>query len=81
MKRKNLEILRQHKFNVPKFDVVLWNDREKIIDVKIYYDGIIATNKDEFIINVKDKIIKAVTSASPIRFKTYFHILFFTPWS
>ena len=33
---------------------------KKIIDVKIYYDGIIATNKDEFIINVKDKIIKDI---------------------
>ena len=33
MKRKNLEILRQHKFNVPKFDVVTWEDRDKEIDV------------------------------------------------
>ena len=33
MKRKNLEILRQHKFNVPKFDVVTWEDRDKEIDI------------------------------------------------
>lgn len=36
MKRKNLEILRQHKFNVPKFDVVLWEDRDKEIDINNY---------------------------------------------
>ncbi|MBQ1550531.1 MAG: phosphoenolpyruvate synthase, partial [Bacilli bacterium] len=36
MKRKNLEILRDHGFNVPKFDVVEWEDRDKLIDITKY---------------------------------------------
>ena len=36
MKRKNLEILRDHGFNVPKFDVVEWEDRDKLIDITNY---------------------------------------------
>lgn len=36
MKRKNLEILRQHKFNVPKFDVITWEDKDKEIDISKY---------------------------------------------
>ena len=36
MKRKNLEILRKHKFNVPKFDVVTWEDKDKEIDTSKY---------------------------------------------
>ena len=36
MKRKNLEILRDNGFNVPKFDVVLWDDRDKVVNVKKY---------------------------------------------
>ena len=36
MKRKNLEILRDKGFNVPKFDVVTWNDKDKEINVKKY---------------------------------------------
>lgn len=36
MKRKNLEILRQHKFNVPEFDVITWEDKDKKIDISKY---------------------------------------------
>lgn len=36
MKRKNLEILRDKGFNVPKFDVVTWDDKDKQINVKKY---------------------------------------------
>ena len=36
MKRKNLEILRDNGFNVPKFDVVEWKNRDKEIDISKY---------------------------------------------
>ncbi len=36
MKRKNLELLRDNGFNVPKFDVVEWDNREKEINTKKY---------------------------------------------
>ena len=36
MKRKNLEILRDKGFNVPKFDVVEWKNRDKEIDISKY---------------------------------------------
>ncbi len=36
MKRKNLEILRDNGFNVPKFDVVEWDNKDKRIDTSKY---------------------------------------------
>ncbi len=36
MKRKNLEILRENGFNVPKFDVVEWNNKDNKIDTSKY---------------------------------------------
>ena len=36
MKRKNLEILRDSGFNVPKFDVVEWKNKDKKIDISKY---------------------------------------------
>ncbi len=36
MKSKNLEILRDNGFNVPKFEVIPWQDRNKKIDSKKY---------------------------------------------
>ena len=36
MKRKNLEILRDNGFNVPKFDVVEWKNRDKEVDISKY---------------------------------------------
>ena len=36
MKRKNLEILRDKGFNIPKFDVVEWKNRDKEIDISKY---------------------------------------------
>ncbi len=36
MKRKNLEILKENGFPVPDFDVVLWEEKEKKIDIKKY---------------------------------------------
>ena len=36
MKRKNLEILRDRGFNVPKFDVVEWVNRDNKIDISKY---------------------------------------------
>ena len=37
MKRKNLEILRDNNFNVPKFDIVEWYARDKKIDTSKYH--------------------------------------------
>ena len=36
MKRKNLEILRENGFNVPEFDVITWEERNKKIDTSKY---------------------------------------------
>ena len=36
MKRKNLEILRDKGFNVPKFDVVEWINKDNKIDISKY---------------------------------------------
>ena len=36
MKRKNLEILRDNGFNVPKFDVIEWTNKDKEIDITKY---------------------------------------------
>ena len=36
MKRKNLEILRDSGFNVPKFDVVEWKNKDEKIDISKY---------------------------------------------
>ena len=36
MKRQNLEILRDKGFNVPKFDFIRWNDKDKEIDISDY---------------------------------------------
>ena len=36
MKRKNLEILKENGFNIPRFDIVEWNNRNTDIDIKKY---------------------------------------------
>lgn len=36
MKRKNLEILRDNGFNIPRFDVVEWKNKDKLIDISKY---------------------------------------------
>ena len=36
MKSKNLQILKENNFNVPDFEIITWEDRNKKIDVSKY---------------------------------------------
>ena len=36
MKAENLKILKEHKINVPDFDVIKWEDKDKKIDTNKY---------------------------------------------
>ena len=36
MKEKNLQILKQNNFNVPDFDVIKWEDKDKEINLDKY---------------------------------------------
>ena len=38
MKANNLKILKEHKFNVPEFEIIKWEDKDKEIDVSKYND-------------------------------------------
>ena len=67
MKRKNLEILRDNGFNVPKFDVVEWKNRDKEIDISKY--------KGKYAIRSSSNIEDGILNSFAGQFDTYLNVV------
>lgn len=67
MKRKNLEILRDKGFNVPKFDVVEWKNRDKEIDTNKY--------KGKYAIRSSSNIEDGILNSFAGQFDTYLNVV------
>ena len=66
MKRKNLEILRDNGFNIPDFDVILWDDKDKIIDSKKY--------KGKYAIRSSSYLEDSLSNSFAGQFDTYLNV-------
>ena len=66
MKRKNLELLKKNGFNVPKFDVIEWKNRNKEIDIKKY--------KGKYAIRSSSYLEDGNTNSFAGQFDTYLNV-------